>query len=71
MTNGPVNLNRYRKKKARAEKKARADQNAARHGLPKAERKAIQQENQKSDRELDGKVMQLPQFGAGSDPESP
>lgn len=34
----PVNLNRFRKEKARAEKKARADNNAALHGLSKAER---------------------------------
>lgn len=34
----PVNLNRFRKQKARAENKARADQNAVLHGLPKAER---------------------------------
>ncbi|MGH1577088.1 DUF4169 family protein [Planktotalea sp.] len=34
----PVNLNRFRKQKARATEKARADQNAVLHGLPKAER---------------------------------
>lgn len=34
----PVNLNRFRKQKARAEHKARADQNAIVHGLPKSER---------------------------------
>ena len=34
----PVNLNRARKEKARAEKKARADENAARFGRTKAER---------------------------------
>ncbi len=34
----PVNLNRYRKEKARAEKKARADQNAASFGRTKAEK---------------------------------
>ncbi|WP_085308878.1 DUF4169 family protein [Planktotalea arctica] len=32
----PVNLNRFRKQKARAEKSARADQNAVLNGLPKA-----------------------------------
>jgi hypothetical protein len=36
--NGPVNLNRFRKQKARATDKARADQNAALHGVSKAER---------------------------------
>lgn len=34
----PVNLNRFKKQKTRAEKTARADQNAALHGLPKSER---------------------------------
>ena len=34
----PVNLNRFRKQKARAEKKARADQNAVKHGRTKAEK---------------------------------
>ncbi|MBU3035223.1 FIG01031222: hypothetical protein [Tritonibacter mobilis] len=31
----PVNLNRFRKEKARAEKKARADQNAVKFGRTK------------------------------------
>jgi len=34
----PVNLNRYRKQKARAEDKARADENAVKHGRTKAEK---------------------------------
>jgi len=34
----PVNLNRVRKDKARAEKKARADENAVRFGRTKAEK---------------------------------
>ncbi|MFV1600264.1 MULTISPECIES: DUF4169 family protein [unclassified Phaeobacter] len=34
----PVNLNRYRKDKARAEKKARADRNAVTYGRTKAEK---------------------------------
>ena len=38
MTDGPVNLNRYRKEKARAEAKAHADANAVKHGRTKAER---------------------------------
>lgn len=33
----PVNLNRFRKEKARAERKARADQNAVKYGRSKAE----------------------------------
>ena len=38
MSEGPVNLNRYRKEKAKAEDKARADANAVKHGRTKAER---------------------------------
>jgi hypothetical protein len=38
MTDGPVNLNRYRKDKARADAKVRADANAVKHGRTKAER---------------------------------
>ncbi|WP_027237404.1 DUF4169 family protein [Leisingera caerulea] len=34
----PVNLNRFRKEKARAEKKARADRNAVTFGRTKAEK---------------------------------
>ena len=34
----PVNLNRFRKAKARADKKARADENAAKFGRTKAEK---------------------------------
>ncbi len=34
----PVNLNRFRKAKARSDRKARADENAVRFGRTKAER---------------------------------
>lgn len=34
----PVNLNRFRKEKARAEKKARANENAAKFGRSKTEK---------------------------------
>ena len=36
----PINLNKARKAKARAEKKARAAENVAKHGRTKAERQA-------------------------------
>jgi hypothetical protein len=38
MSEGPVNLNRYRKEKAKETAKARADANAVKHGRTKAER---------------------------------
>jgi hypothetical protein len=38
MSEGPVNLNRVRKQKARAADKARADENSARFGRTKAQK---------------------------------
>ena len=51
----PVNLNRYRKTKARAEDKARADRNAVAFGRTKAEKDLARAEAQKAARDLDGK----------------
>lgn len=47
----PVNLNRYKKEKARADSKARADQNAITFGRTKSEREAarLQQDKQRRD----------------------
>ena len=53
MTDGPVNLNRYRKEKARADAKARADENAAKHGRTKAERLLDAARNDKARNMLD------------------
>lgn len=53
MTNGPVNLNRYRKEKGRAEAKARADVNAVKHGRTKAERLLDAARAEKARRMLD------------------
>lgn len=50
----PVNLNRFRKEKARAEKKARADQNAAKFGQTKAEKEVVKLQQDKHRRDLDG-----------------
>jgi len=50
----PVNLNRFKKNKARAENKARADQNAITHGLTKAEKEATKTQNALNVRRLDG-----------------
>jgi len=51
----PVNLNRFRKNKARAEKKARADQNAVTFGRNKAQKQLEQAKSQKASSDLDGK----------------
>jgi hypothetical protein len=50
----PVNLNRYRKAKARADKSARAEVNAAKFGRTKAEREAEARRAEKAARDLDG-----------------
>ncbi len=49
----PVNLNRYRKEKARAEKKARADQNSVAFGRSKAEKEILQKQQDKQRSDLD------------------
>ncbi|APZ54831.1 DUF4169 family protein [Salipiger abyssi] len=50
----PVNLNRYRKEKARAEKRARADSNAVKFGRSKAEKSSELARKEKAARDLDG-----------------
>lgn len=50
----PVNLNRYRKTQARAEDKARADQNAVNFGRSKLEKSLQEARAAKAKRDLDG-----------------
>ena len=49
----PVNLNRFRKDRARAENRARADANAAKFGRTKAEKAAETQDRERAARTLD------------------
>lgn len=49
----PVNLNKYRKQKTRAEDKLRADRNAVKFGRTKAERQKTDSERDKALRDLD------------------
>ncbi len=49
----PVNLKRFRKQKARAEKKARADENAVKFGRSKAERELARARAEKARRDVD------------------
>lgn len=49
-----VNLNQYRKQKARDTKRAAADENAARHGRTKAERQLEEARAQKARDTLEG-----------------
>ncbi len=50
----PVNLNRYRKAKARTEAKARAEENAVKFGRSKAEKEAARAEAERIVRALEG-----------------
>ncbi|CUH66757.1 hypothetical protein TL5118_01890 [Thalassovita autumnalis] len=50
-----VNLNKFRKAKARAEKKAQADENAVRFGRTKVEKSLDRAQNTKAQQDLDGK----------------
>ncbi|SHG28969.1 DUF4169 family protein [Cognatishimia maritima] len=51
----PVNLNRFRKEKARAEKKARADENTVKFGRTKAQKDAEKKLSEIEKRRLDGR----------------
>ena len=50
----PINLNKVRKDRARAEKKARADRNAVAFGRTTAEKETAQAREDKARRDLDG-----------------
>ncbi|TCL09535.1 uncharacterized protein DUF4169 [Shimia isoporae] len=50
-----VNLNKFRKAKARAEQKAQADENAAKFGRTKAQKALEEARAEKDKRDLDGK----------------
>ncbi len=62
----PVNLNRFRKQKARAEKKARADANAVKFGRSKAEKQLDQTQRAKQKRHLDGPKADDPSEDPGA-----
>ena len=53
MSDRPINLNRFRKDKARAERKAQADENAAKFGRTKAQKTKEAAEAERMRRTLD------------------
>ena len=53
----PINLNKVRKARARAEKSARGDANALTFGLTKMQREQARKENSRVARLLDEKVL--------------
>ena len=54
MSDAPINLNRVRKQKARAKKRAQADENAVKFGRRKVEKTLQQARRDKAERDLDG-----------------
>lgn len=52
-----VNLGREKKRRAKATRRAEADANAVRHGLPGHERRRQQAEEEKSRREHEGRRL--------------
>jgi len=50
----PVNLNRFRKQKARADARTRADENVARFGRSKTRKNQETEQADKAARDLDG-----------------
>ncbi|MCT4608821.1 MAG: DUF4169 family protein [Pelagimonas sp.] len=49
-----INLNQFRKAKARQDKRQSADENAAKFGRSKAQKSLERAETEKSERDLDG-----------------
>ncbi len=60
MADNVINLNRFRKKKARAEKVKKADINRIRHGRTQAEKDRELAEREKAARALEGKRLESP-----------
>ncbi|MCY1054321.1 DUF4169 family protein [Nannocystis sp. SCPEA4] len=58
-----INLNRYRKAKARAEKEQKAEANRARHARTRAEKQTVQRELDRQSAELDGKRLDSAEDG--------
>jgi len=54
----PVNLNRFRKQKARAADKVRAERNAVQFGRPKPEKDADKAQTDKARHDLDGHELE-------------
>lgn len=50
-----INLNKFRKARARADEKAQAEENAVKFGRTKAQKKLEAAQTEKSERDLDGK----------------
>lgn len=60
-----INLNRYRKAKARAEKERLAAEKRARHGRTRTEKQTTRREQERQIKVLDGKRIEHPDEGPG------
>lgn len=60
MADNVVNLNRFRKKKAREEKAKQAEINRIRHGRTGAEKEQARLERERAARVIDGKKLETP-----------
>ncbi|MGX9354188.1 DUF4169 family protein [Roseobacteraceae bacterium S113] len=71
MSDKPVNLNQFRKQKARAQKRARGDANAAKFGRTKAEQEKTSKIQSLDASRLDGHALQKPHSSDKSSKETP
>ena len=67
----PINLNKVRKARARADKKVRADKNVVAFGRSKADKAAERQEGVRTARILDGAALETPPKGSQRGEEKP
>lgn len=57
MADPPINLRRWKKRRARQDARAEADANAARHGRPGQEKAQTKAERDRARRDLDGQRL--------------
>lgn len=60
MPSNVINLNKFRKKKARAEKEKRAETNRRLHGRTKAEREREAAAKERLEKRIDGAYLERP-----------
>ena len=60
----PINLNKVRKARARAARRAQADANAVTYGVSNADKSKGSADASRMARKLDGKVLETPPNGA-------
>jgi hypothetical protein len=67
----PINLNKARKARARAAKSAGGDANAVAYGMRKTDKDRAVRENSRAARQLDGKALETPPYGADDGTKKP